>query len=332
MNRKDPVTAFLNLNPELILTLAEEGLGMEFSGICRPLNSYINRVYELETRTRAGIIIKFYRPARWTREALLDEHDFLLELTEAEVPVIAPLPINNETTLGTFEGINYALFPKKGGRFVSEYSEEQWLELGRLLARTHAIGALKQPRDRVTILPRSITAGQLDYLENGAFVPAELAEAFFEIARTIVEEITPLFAETEMIRIHGDCHFSNIIYRPGESFYLIDFDDFSVGPPVQDLWMLLPDHPNRSLYEIDLFLEGYETFRPFDRRSLQLIEPLRAMRYIHFIAWCAHQAKDGGEPPTPQWGSFAYWATETKDLQEQLTRIREGIANPTDFQ
>ena len=331
MNSKEPLSGFLNLHPEIIITLAEEGLSEKFSGICRPLNSYINRVYELETRAGAGIIIKFYRPTRWKREAVLDEHDFLLELTEAEVPVIAPLMLNDSTTLGTFENINYALFPKKGGRFVCEYNDDQWLELGRLLARTHAIGALRCPVDRVTIHPQAITASQLDFLEDGAFVPAELAETFFKTARTIVQEIAPLFDDTKMIRIHGDCHFSNIIYRPGESFHLIDFDDFAMGPPVHDLWMLLPDHPNRSLYEIDLFMEGYETFRPFDRRSLKLIEPLRAMRYIHFIAWCAHQVQDGGEPPNPDWGSFAYWATESKDLREQLTRIREGITNQAGY-
>jgi Ser/Thr protein kinase RdoA (MazF antagonist) len=330
-NRNEPLSGFLNLNPEIILTLAEESLSEEFSGICRPLNSYINRVYELETRTGTGVIIKFYRPARWNRAALLDEHDFLLELTEAEVPVIAPLMIKDSTTLGTFKNINYALFPKKGGRFVSEYSDEQWLELGHLLARTHAIGAIKRPRDRVTIHPQSTTTSQINFLEAGGYVPAELAGPFFATARTIVQEIAPLFAKTEMIRIHGDCHFANIIYRPGESFYLIDFDDFSVGPPVQDLWMLLPDRPNRALYEIDLFLEGYETFRPFDRRSLKLVEPLRAMRYIHFIAWCAHQAKDGGEPPAPDWGSFAYWANEIKDLKEQLEIIRESLTTPSPY-
>ncbi len=322
---KSPLTDFLSLNPETILTLAEKALSKKFSGICRPLNSYINRVYELETRDGSGIIIKFYRPTRWKRQALLDEHQFLLELSEAEVPVIPPLKLNNAGTLGSFRNINYALFPKKGGRFVSEYNEEQWLELGRLLARTHAVGALKTPRGRVKIHPRAITAGQLDFLEANNFVPVELAEAFFETGRTLVEEIAPLFDHTESIRIHGDCHFSNIIYRPDESFYLIDFDDFGAGPPVQDLWMLLPDRPNRSLYEIELFMEGYETFRPFPRRSLTLIEPLRAMRYIHFIAWCAHQVMDGGEPPTPDWGSFSYWTTETRDLKEQLTRIKEDV-------
>lgn len=331
MLSKTPLIDFMNLGPEIIITLAEDGLAEEFSGICRPLNSYINRVYELETRSGAGIIIKFYRPTRWSRAALVDEHDFLLELAEAEVPVIAPLQLGNGTTLGTFKDISYALFPKKGGRFVNEYSEEQWQELGRLLARTHAVGMLKSPRDRVTIHPESLASRQLDFIAAGGFIPAELSSSFFDTARTIVKEIGPLFNNTEMIRIHGDCHFSNIIYRPEESFYLIDFDDFAIGPPVHDLWMLLPDRPKHSLYEIDLFMEGYETFRPFDRRSLRLIEPLRAMRYIHFIAWCAHQAQDGCAPPIPDWGSFAYWSNEIKDLQEQLDEIREDLAAADQF-
>jgi Ser/Thr protein kinase RdoA (MazF antagonist) len=331
MNNTNPLTGFLELTPETIITLAEEGLSEEFSGICRPLNSYINRVYELETRGGIGIIIKFYRPTRWTRQALLDEHEFLLELNAAEVPVIPPLKINNAATLGSFKNINYALFPKKGGRFVSEYDDEQWLELGRLLARTHAVGALKSPRERVKVHPLAITTDQLDFLEENDFVPRELAGAFFETARTMVREIAPLFDNTEMIRIHGDCHFSNIIYRPAESFYLIDFDDFGTGPPVQDLWMLLPDRPNRARYEIELFIEGYETFRPFDHRGLALIEPLRAMRYIHFIAWCAHQVLDGGESPTPDWGTVPYWGIETRDLSEQLVRIRKEMAGSADY-
>ncbi|MDF1578837.1 MAG: serine/threonine protein kinase [Desulfurivibrionaceae bacterium] len=325
INNKNRLSGFLELTPETIITLAEQALAKRFSGICRPLNSYINRVYELEAGDGAGIIIKFYRPTRWSRRALLDEHDFLLELSAAEVPVITPLQIDNGATLGTFKNISYALFPKKSGRFVSEYNDEQWLELGRLLARTHAVGALKTPGDRGRIHPHAITAAQLDFLEDNNFVPPELAGSFFEIGRTLIEEIAPLFEGAEMIRIHGDCHFSNIIYRPDESFYLIDFDDFGVGPPVHDLWMLLPDRPNRARHEINLFMEGYETFRPFPRRSLTLIEPLRAMRYIHFIAWCAHQVIDGGEPPTPDWGTLAYWTTETRDLKEQLARIREEV-------
>jgi Ser/Thr protein kinase RdoA (MazF antagonist) len=323
MNQKPTAADFHNLTPDTVINLAEENLGEDLSGICRPLNSYINRVYELETRSGNGIIIKFYRPDRWSKSALLDEHEFLVELADSEIPVIAPLKLSDTSTLGYFRGLPFALFPKKGGRFISEYNEEQWLELGRLLARTHSVGKLKLPRERITIHPRLSTADQINFLRDGSFVPSEAAPPFFQAAENIVAEIAPLFEDLEMIRIHGDCHFSNIIYRPGESFFLIDFDDLAIGPPIQDLWMLLPDHPEKCLYEIELFLEGYETFRPFDRRSFKLIEPLRAMRYIHFIAWCAHQAKGGAKPPAPDWGSLAYWHNETRGLPEQLLSIKD---------
>lgn len=314
---------FQQLNPDQVITLAEKELGEPFSNLCRPMNSYINRVYELESRAKQGFIAKFYRPGRWSPTALADEHRFLRELADHEVPVIAPLALKDGATLGCFAGVYFAIFPKKGGRFGNEFTEEQWLALGRLLGRTHAIGALSKPGDRPTIHPTHSTRQHLDFLKSGKFVPPELAERFFRTTDELLAEITPLFAERQMVRIHGDCHASNLIYRPGESYYLIDFDDFASGPPVQDLWLLLPDLPEKSLYEIDLFLEGYETFRAFDRRTLSLIEPLRAMRFIHYQAWCAHQAEDLNGPPTPDWGSREYWRQELSDLEDQLKRIRE---------
>jgi len=321
--KKTSTNPFHLLNPDQIITLAERELGEPFSNICRPMNSYINRVYELESRGKKGFIAKFYRPGRWSATALADEHRFLHELASQELPVIAPLTLKDGHTLGIYADIHFALFPKKGGRFTNEFTEEQWLALGRLLGRTHAIGALAKPGDRPTIHPAHSTTQHLDYLRGGKFVTPELEECFFRTTTELLGEITPLFAGQENLRIHGDCHASNLIYRPGESFYLIDFDDFASGPPVQDLWLLLPDLPERSLYEIDLFLEGYETFRPFDRRSLALIEPLRAMRFIHYQAWCAHQAEDLSGPPTPDWGSLQYWRQELSDLEDQLKRIRE---------
>lgn len=321
--KKTKQNPFQLLNPDQVITLAEKELGEPFSNLCRPMNSYINRVYELESRTKQGFIAKFYRPDRWSPTALADEHKFLRELAEHEVPVIAPLVLKEGTTLCCFAGIYFAIFPKKGGRFGNEFSEEQWLALGRLLGRTHAIGAMSKPEDRPTIHPTHSTRQHLDFLKQGNFVAPEMAERFSRTTDELLAEITPLFADRETIRIHGDCHASNLIYRPGESYYLIDFDDFASGPPVQDLWLLLPDLPEKSLYEIDLFLEGYETFRAFDRRTLALIEPLRAMRFIHYQAWCAHQARDLDGPPTPDWGSPEYWQQELSDLEDQLKRIRE---------
>lgn len=326
MNRKQRVkeTAFYQLTPERVIASVEEALGVSCTNLCRPLNSYINRVFELETTDRKGLIVKFYRPKRWSAAGLQDEHDFLMELMEQEIPVVAPLQLRTGKTLGSAGGAFFAVFPKKSGRSCDEYTSRQWGDLGRLLGRVHAVGAIHAPRDRVVLAPERSTRDHINYLLQGSFIPAEQARAFQEVTEAVLQIITPMFQGCEMIRIHGDCHFSNLVYRPEESFYIIDFDDMVTGPPVQDFWMLLPGYANESLAEIDLFLEGYETFRDFDSRTLRLIEPLRAMRYIHYTAWCAHQfAEDGQGRIAPDFGTGQYWQQEINDLSDQLDRIEK---------
>ncbi len=317
--------AFPQLDPETILNLVESVLSLSCNNLCRQLNSYINRVYELETIDGQGLVVKFYRPGRWSKAALQDEHDFLLELSAQEIPVIPPLILQSQETLGEYNNLYFSVFPRCGGRSYDEFDEDQWLEIGRLLGRCHAVGAVHPAQDRITMTPNHSTKDQIAFiLESDVISQQHLATAFSTLSQELLSEITPLFEETSLGRIHGDCHFSNIIYRPGESFFLIDFDDMVMGTPVQDLWMLLPGTPQESLLEIDLFLEGYETFTHFDRRSLRLIEPLRAMRFLHYIAWLTHQyVADGTAPIVPGFSSTEYWKAEIADLQDQLKRIRK---------
>ncbi len=319
---------FTGLGPGLVLGLAEQALGVRCTNMFRPLNSYINRVFELEQVDKQGLIIKFYRPGRWSEAALLDEHAFLLELADQEIPVVAPLILQNGATLGSAQGLYYAVFPKRGGRSCDEYTDEQWPEIGRLLGRVHNIGALRVASHRLIMGPDHSAAEQLAYLLEGDSVQADLKDELRQVSEAILSEIRPLFAGCEQIRIHGDSHFANMIHRPGESFILIDFDDMVMGPPIQDLWMLLPGDVAESFVEIDLFIEGYETFRPFDRRALRLVEPLRALRYIHYMAWCARQAREDGETRAIDgFGSRDYWQKEIGDLKDQLARIRQAPAS-----
>ena len=315
-------TAFHSLTPDRVITLVEKALDRRCTNLCRPLISYINRVYELEAEDGSGLVAKFYRPGRWSKDGLQDEHNFLLELAGREIPVIAPLMLQDGVSLGCRENIYFAVFPKTGGRSYDEYNDDQWLELGRLLGRTHNVGAMHLPQDRLTMAPDRSTLQHADYILAGSFMPDDMQSRFKDLTDALINEISPLFHDREMIRIHGDCHFSNLIYRPGESFYLIDFDDMVVGPPIQDFWMLLPGYREDSLAEIEIFLEGYEMFRDFDLGSLRLIEPLRAMRYIHYTAWCAHQfAEDGESRVNEDFGSRQYWQSEMDDLEDQLKRI-----------
>lgn len=321
---------FSHLTPDVVINAIEEALAIRCSNLCRPLNSYINRVYELEMdsggyeKHAAGgrLIAKFYRPGRWSRDALQDELDFLEELADAEIPVVPPLSSPCGRLLHELGGTWFAVFPKRGGRPLDEPSPEDWTQLGRLIGRMHTVGSEHAPRDRASLHPRKSTLAHLDYILRSGTIGGRNRSAYETAVTKLIEEIAPLFNDSEAFRIHGDCHRGNILFRPGEGYHLLDFDDMAVGPAVQDLWMILPDRLPRSRPELDLLLEGYELFREFPYDTLRLIEPLRAMHFIHFTAWCARQKADGGFARlSPGWGSDEFWRQELSELEKQRGEI-----------
>ena len=315
---------FATLHPEAVLDCVEQATGKRFLNVCRPHSSYINRVYELQAEDGDYYIVKFFRPGRWSEGMLVEELEFVSECASVDIPVIKPLALKDGSLLGCFKDISFALYPRCGGRLVDEYTEEQWLELGRLLGRVHRVGASRQATKRNRLHPEQTTRVQLHYILEKNLLPQQLQSSFSSLVEETIEEIGPLFETVPGIRIHGDCHSGNLIYRPGESFYIIDFDDMVVGPPVQDLWMLLPGPLDESRYELGLMLEGYEVFQPFDDTSLALIEPLRAMRFIHYISWCGYQFVEDGETRIDDaFGSYTYWQKEIADLEDQLNLIRK---------
>lgn len=317
-----PLADFSHLTPDHVIEYAEQALGCRCTNLCRPLNSYINRVYELQAEDGRWLIIKFYRPGRWSREALLDELEFLAELAADEIPVVAPLVQHEGGLLRDPSGVYYTVFPKMGGRPLVEPSPERWAELGRLLARMHKVGSRHLPKDRIRLHPEASTIDHLDTILSSDFPYDSLGRQYEDLVDDLIDLIAPWFDDMEPIRIHGDCHAQNLLERPGEPLRLIDFDDMAVGPAVQDLWMLLPDRPAQCRRELDLLLEGYETFRPLSPGEFKLIEPLRAMRYIHYTAWCVRQKKDGGfSRLAPDWGSESHWKREIEDLRKQITLI-----------
>ena len=326
MSSTEAVPVFSELTPDTVIDAVERTLGVRCSNVCRPLNSYINRVYEVGLDAGGYAIVKFYRPGRWSRAALQDELDFLRELHEAEVPVVPPLAGHDGALLHDLGGTWFAVFPKRGGRPLDEPAMTEWPQLGRLLARLHAVGARHAPKDRIRLHPRHSTQGHLDYiLRSGALMPP-FREAYETVVTELLDLIAPLFDDVEELRIHGDCHRGNILHRPGEGYHLLDFDDMAVGPAVQDLWLILPERLPRARVEADLLLEGYETFLPFPYETLRLIEPLRAMRYIHFTAWCARQKADGGfSRLAPGWGAPAFWRQEVADLETQRREILDAL-------
>lgn len=324
---KQPLPTFGNLLPDAVIGAVEGALGVACSNICRPLNSYINRVYEVGLAAGGFAVVKFYRPGRWSRAALQDEVDFLEELLAADLPVIAPLPGRNGALLHDLAGISFSVFPKRGGRPLDEPAPEEWHQLGRLIGRMHAVGARRAPRDRVRLHPHKAMRDNLAYILDSGTVAAQFREVYDDTVTALIEQIAPLFDGVEMLRIHGDCHRGNILYRPEEGYHLLDFDDMAVGPAIQDLWMILPDRVSRARDEMARLLEGYETFYPIDRGTVRLIEPLRAMRFIHYTAWCAHQKADGGFARlAPGWGTPQFWREAIADLQDQRQEIIDASA------
>ena len=321
-------SGFHTLDPDTILRNIEEAFGKKMTALCRPYTSYINRVYELKTEAGESVVAKFYRPGRWDKKALQEEHDFLLELDKAEIPIIAPLVLKSGVTLGSDGTMFFALFPQKGGRSCDELGDDDWLKIGQLLGRVHQIGASHPATSRVTWSPGKVTDQQVNYILEGNFVPSSLEADYRKVTQDFIQLAEPVFADISLLRIHGDFHFANLIFRPSESFFMIDFDDMAMGPSVQDLWMLLPGYRRDVQREINLFVEGYETFRSFSYSELKLIEILRAMRYVHFCAWCAHQVKDGHFLQShPNWGTPHYWQGEIRDLQEQMGRIGSELSH-----
>ncbi len=315
---------FSSLTPDRVLDAVEQACGQRCTGVIRPLPSYINRVYDVEVNSGEHVVAKFYRPGRWRREALLDEHAFVRACAADEIPVIAPLPFADGNTLGDVDGISFALFPRRGGRPIepADPGDALWGRLGALLARVHRVGERAPAPARLTLHPLITTTADLDYLLDNHFLDARETKRLETFGMDLLEAVEPLFREVETIRLHGDCQHTNVLERPDTGVFLIDFDDMMNGPPVQDLWMLLPGRPEDARVELEQLLEGYETFRPFDRRTLELIEPLRAMRMTYYLAWCARQARDAAFLQNhPDWGSRAFWAKELAELESQLRVI-----------
>lgn len=314
--------SFDDLTPDRILDAVESRLDCELTGLTAPLPSYINRVYELQSACGKRLIAKFYRPGRWSRAAVQDEHDFVTDCAADEIPVVAPLAFSDGATIGECGHILFAVFPKKSGREMNLHADEDWRRLGRLVGRIHLAGSRRDAGNRLRMHPETTTLPELDQLLDGGFMSPHQAGRFRETALRIVDIAMREFECIELQRIHGDCHRANILERPDEGLMVIDFDDMVMGPAVQDIWLLLPDHADRARHEIGLILEGYEQFMEFDDRQLRLVEILRAMRIIYFLSWCSTQVDDYRfQTNFPEWGSEIFWQREIADMEHQYHAI-----------
>jgi Ser/Thr protein kinase RdoA (MazF antagonist) len=304
---------------------AVESVGFRSDGRLLALNSYENRVYQVGLEEGSPLIAKFYRPQRWTDEAILEDHSFVQELVDHEIPVV-PAMLLNEKTLHAFEGFRFSVFPKHGGR-APELEGRSTLEwMGRFLGRIHAIGSLKPYQERPTLDIVSFGEQPRDYLLARGFIPADLDTAYRSAVDLALEGVRYCFAragEVANLRLHGDCHVGNVLWTD-EGPHFVDFDDSRMGPAVQDLWMLLSGDRADMVRQLTDVLTGYEDFCDFNERELHLIEALRTLRLIHYAAWLAHRWDDPAfKQAFPWFNTQRYWQDRILELREQIALMDE---------
>lgn len=325
MNDPDPAKAYADLQPDEVLD-AVESQGFVCDGRLLALNSFENRVYQVGLEDRAPIIAKFYRPGRWTDEAIREEHQFARELEAAEVAVVAPVAGSSGDTLFRHGPFRFALFPRVGGR-PPQLDQRSNLELlGRFLARLHAVGAAGRFEHRPALTIDDYGARSRRFLLTGGFIPAELVPAYDSLSEDLIRRIEWCFGragDVPMIRTHCDFHAGNILWLDTGP-RVVDLDDARTAPAVQDIWMLLAGERGERTWGLHAVLDGYTQFRDFDPRELHLIEALRTLRLMHYYAWIARRWTDPAFPRMFSWfNTQRCWEDHILTLREQAAAMDE---------
>lgn len=319
---------FDHLLPEVIFQTVE-AQGLRPTGVLIPLNSYENRVYEIGIEEREPVVAKYYRPGRWTKEQIAEEHAFVAALVQAEIPVVPPVALQSHIpgipTLGkTHDGIFFAFFPKFRGREHAEILDEDRKWLGRTLGRLHNIGENFRAGHRLRLTPETYGIASLEFILSQKFLPPDLKENVEVHLLKALELIVPYFkADLKAISTHGDCHPGNILWNK-EGPHLVDFDDMVVAPPIQDLWMLFDGTEEDKRRQREAFFEGYETFRKFDQTTLKLAEPLRTLRMIRHAAWIGQRYSEPAfQRAFPYYQERRYWEEFLQGIKEQIGLLQE---------
>jgi Ser/Thr protein kinase RdoA (MazF antagonist) len=321
MDSSHPYTA---LTPDCALD-ALDSTGLRADGRLLALNSYENRVYQMGVEDALPVVVKFYRPERWSDDAILEEHAYTIELAAREIPVVAPLALNG-VTLHRHAGFRFAVYPKQGGR-MPEFDRADTLQrMGRFLGRIHAVGAQAGFSHRPALTLDTFGTASRDFLRAGNWLPSDLVAAWDSVIDHALASVAHCYARAgavRAIRLHGDCHAGNVLWTDSGPHF-VDFDDSRMGPAVQDLWMLLSGERDEQQVQFNEILKGYEDFMEFDPRELHLVEALRTLRLIHYAAWLARRWGDPAFPAAFPWfNTQLYWQARILELREQIALMDE---------
>ena len=327
---EDPVEhAFAVLTPDYVLQ-AVEAQGFETDGRMLVLNSYENRVYQVGVEESEPVIVKFYRPDRWTSEQIQEEHDFCFELADHELPVVTPmLAVDTlgaeRRTLLEYEDFQLSVFARKGGRAPELDNLDNLHTLGKCMGQMHRIGQSKAFEYRPSLTLESYGENSMNFVLDN-MIPDYLREAYQSLCTDLLSLIKQRFDACESvqwIRTHSDCHIGNILWRD-DAPHFVDFDDARMAPAIQDLWMLLSGDRFQQIEQLGELIEGYEMFQPFDTSELQLIEPLRTLRMMHHCAWLSRRWDDPAFPLHFSWfNTERYWGEHILQLREQFALLQE---------
>jgi Ser/Thr protein kinase RdoA (MazF antagonist) len=329
------VTPFAGLGPELVLA-AVDAVGLSPDGRLMALNSYENRVYRVGVEPLPdgtapphvmtdAVVIKFYRPGRWSDAQIREEHSFAAELVAAELQVAAPWVKEGES-LHRIEGFRYSVFQCWRGSAPELDATEHRLMLGRSLGRVHAIGRLQSFRTRGRVADWECGARARREVLQMDVVPKILVGNYAAVSERLVAAVTSSWEAAgpmRGLRLHGDCHLGNVLWNAHGPVF-VDLDDCLTGPAVQDLWMMCSGTAEQRQREWSQLLEGYGQFTQFDHSELLLVEPLRAVRMLNHAAWLAARWADPAFPRAFPWFAEArYWERHIAELQEQLEAVED---------
>ncbi|MET0064770.1 MAG: serine/threonine protein kinase [Candidatus Thiodiazotropha sp.] len=325
MHDQDPVHDFASLTPDRMLD-SIESTGVECNGQFLALNSYENRVYQVGLEGQPPQVAKFYRPGRWSDEAILEEHAYSQALADQEIPVIAPLEDAQGRTLMHFETLRFSLYPCKGGRAPELDNPDQLEQLGRFVGRMHLLGRERRFQYRPDVDMKSYLHEPSRYLLQQGFIPVHLETAYESLLKDLETRIHACYeraGHVPIIRLHGDCHPGNILWRE-DGAQIVDFDDARNGPAIQDLWMFLSGDREYMTARLENLLEGYTRFCDFNPAQLHLIEALRSLRLVHYAGWLAQRWDDPAFPAAFPWfDSVRFWEEHVLTLREQLAKMDE---------
>ena len=319
-------TPFESLSPDVVLD-ALDARGWRTTGQLLALNSFENRVYQITLEDGDFVVAKFYRPGRWSTEQIQEEHDFLAELVATELPCVAPLARDGNTLFDHGE-YRFAVYPRRGGQPPDLEVPGNLAVLGRTLARMHNVGAARPFASRIRFTWQRWGRDSREWLLASPFVPDELRPAFESLSRDLLVAVEDIMTSVPAgdLRIHGDCHLGNLLWRDGTPHF-VDFDDTVNGPAIQDLWMLLSDGEPAMVAEL---LDAYDSFRAFDARELQLVEALRTLRIMYHAAWIGRRWHDPAFPPAfPYFEDQRFWSDHVLTLREQAAKLADPSSNPS---